>query len=247
MWCCRISILAHRRSTASRTIRCNSRGQARQSTVHVLIQGTVHVKVGGLLPPAGRAARFAQVYCLDTDAQDDERARWWEELRQKRGVSLTTSDVGDVLKTIADCLHIVNPYSSLLQRCGDMLYGASPAVTLGLTLEGKTDGAEGHAGVYNKPSASIVGQIVTEDHLLPSGRQRVSHVVQPNPSVDRDASAPDEDDVSRHHRRMLTLLHHAHSPPPYLQRVDYLVCDAGTPCAPPMASLRVRGLVTHSV
>lgn len=74
------------------------------------INGTVHHRMGALLPPPGMPHSCAQLYVLDTQAQVNARTqlRWGDRLR------------ADVLRQLTEMLQDVNPYVQVIERASDI-------------------------------------------------------------------------------------------------------------------------------
>lgn len=104
------------------------------------IQGKMYHRIGALLPNENEMPKFAQLYFHDTENELENRIRIMDGLNE------------DVVETIQETLHRVNPYISSL-KSGIDLMTSCPEVKLVLHANKNDRPTDDHARSYNLPTA----------------------------------------------------------------------------------------------
>ena len=143
-----------------------------------VIQGQVYAKAASIRNKSKNPARWAQIYVYDTSKQVTERILWMTGARKDLGI--ISDETKDVLDILSEVLAGNNPYASFISVAGKLM--TSETAHVDLVLDDsivKTYHAEGHAGVYQKPTAEMVGTILTDEGRIP-GAGAMQHTIGPN-------------------------------------------------------------------
>ena len=172
-----------------------------------MIQGQVYQKTGPLLPYRSNYERWAQIYVFDSSTQVTKRIQWMND--PERHTQGRMAPNAAVLRTISEVLTKHNPYAAVLSTAGELM-GDGGVAEVDIVLEDETSaavaGADGHRGVYERPTADMVGTILTDEGRLPQAPMGapMQHALRPNVRVRKRTAEDRTKDKDDHRVRLGT-------------------------------------------
>lgn len=116
-----------------------------------VLRGSVHHRIGHMLPEEGEQPKFAQLYCFDTENELENRCSLFHSVRT------------EVLASLQHMLHRDNRLVQAFKSAFSGLDADSPQVTLEIMSDGSIPQGQ-HPGTYNQPTTETeVGAVLADE------------------------------------------------------------------------------------